>query len=123
MRELVLRKCPSCGALVKVITDCSCSCKISCCEKPMVDIKPNSVDAAFEKHVPVFEIVNDKIKVVVNHVMEEDHFIEWICFVTETSEHYIYFKPGENAITTFPYTKGILYAYCNKHGLWSKEVD
>ncbi len=122
MKELILKKCNSCGALVKVINDCNCKFGIMCCDAEMVSIKANSVDASFEKHVPQFNVVDDKLIVTVNHVMDEDHFIEWIMFVTLDKEETVYLKPNTNATAEFPYHKGILYAYCNKHGLWSKEV-
>ena len=123
MRELILKKCPQCGALVKVINDCHCACGLICCDNNMVEVKANSVDASFEKHVPTYEIENNQIKVKVNHVMDEDHFIEWVMFVTDEKEETIYFKPGDVAEVVFPNNKGILYAYCNKHGLWSKTID
>ena len=122
MRELNLRKCLSCGVIVKVIDDCNCSCKINCCDKVMTDIVPNSVDASFEKHVPTYEIKDDNLIVKVDHVMEEDHYIMWIAFITENEEYVTYFKPGDEAVTTFPNKKGILYAYCNKHSLWNSIV-
>ena len=32
--------------------------------------------------------------------------------------------PNEKASVVFPYVKGsIIYSFCNKHGLWSKEVE
>ena len=123
--ELIIKKCKSCGATVKVINDCNCNgCGIVCCGEPMEKLVPNSVDAAVEKHVPTYEKVGDEIIVTVNHVMEEEHFIEWVCMVEENKEITVEFKPGEKAETKFHYAKGaILYAYCNKHGLWKKEVE
>lgn len=123
--ELIIKKCKSCGATVKVINDCNCNgCGIVCCGEPMEKLVPNSVDAAVEKHVPTYEKVGDEIIVTVNHVMEEEHFIEWVCMVEENKEITVEFKPGEKAETKFLYVKGaMLYAYCNKHGLWKKEVE
>lgn len=124
-RKLILKKCKSCGALVKVFKDCtSDDCGIRCCGEQMSEIKPNSVDAAVEKHVPEYTVEKCKIKVKVNHVMEEDHYIEWISMVTDNKECTKYFKPGDVAETEFHYEPGaVLYAYCNKHELWSKEVE
>ena len=123
--ELIIKKCKSCGATVKIIDDCNCNgCGIVCCGEPMEKLVPNSVDAAVEKHVPTYEKVGDEIIVTVNHVMEEEHFIEWVCMVEENKEITVEFKPGEKAETKFHYAKGaMLYAYCNKHGLWKKEVE
>ena len=125
MRELTLKKCMSCDALVKVIKDCTCNnCGIKCCEKEMAVIKSNSVDAAFEKHVPNYERKDNKIIVSVNHVMEEDHFIEWICLVTDDKEEYKYFNPGDTPTCEFDNVKeGILYSYCNKHSLWETNIE
>ena len=124
-RELVLKKCESCGALVKVLMDCECdNCGIKCCGEQMKELVPNSVDAAFEKHVPTYEIENGKVFVKVNHVMEEDHYIEWIAMVSDKKECTKYFKPGEICETHFKHIPGsTLYAYCNKHGLWKTEVE
>ncbi len=122
MRELILRKCESCGAVVKVIKDCHCKCGFMCCGDHMEVVEANSVDAAFEKHIPNYEIKDGKLEVRVNHVMEDEHYIEWIALVDDDSEEYIYFKPGEEAVVTFDKTKGILYSYCNQHGLWKNEI-
>lgn len=123
--ELIIKKCMKCGAIIKVIKDCNCKdCGIICCNEKMQEMKPNSIDAAVEKHVPTYEIEDNILKVRVNHVMEDEHFIEWICLKTENKEEYVYLKPNEDAVAIFKNVKsGILYAYCNKHGLWSKVID
>ena len=120
MEDFIIKKCEKCGNLVKVIGSLKCE-MLSCCNDEMTTVKENSEDASFEKHVPSYEIKNDKLEVTVNHVMDKDHFIEWICFKTENREEFVYLK--DEAKATFPYQKGTLYAYCNKHGLWSKEVQ
>lgn len=124
-RELIVKKCKKCGAMVKVIEDCNCEgCGIVCCGEQMEVLVPNSVDAAIEKHVPTYEVKDGKIFVKVNHVMEDEHFIEWISIVFDDKECTTYFKPGEEAITHCKYVPGsTIYAYCNKHGLWKKEVE
>lgn len=124
-KELVIKKCTKCGAMVKVIEDCNCpECGIKCCGEEMVKLMPNSVDAAVEKHVPTYERVEDEIFVKVNHVMEKEHFIEWISLVTENKEETITLYPEQNAEVRFKYIPGsTIYAYCNKHGLWKKEVE
>ncbi len=123
MRELVIRKCKSCGAVVKVLDDCNCKCGIVCCDELMEVVKANAVDASFEKHVPTYEIKDDKIIVKVNHVMEDDHYIEWIAGVSDDTDEFKYLKPGDEPVAEFKYVKGmILYSYCNKHSLWKVEV-
>ena len=124
-RELVLKKCSSCGALLKVIKDCECDdCGIKCCGEQMKEVVPNSVDASFEKHVPTYEIDGEFINVKVDHVMEEEHFIEWVAIVSEKRECIKYFNPGDICEVHFRYVpNSTLYAYCNKHGLWKTEVE
>lgn len=124
-KELIIKKCEKCGAIVKVIEDCKCGdCGISCCGEQMRVLTPNSVDASFEKHVPTYEKVEDEIFVTVNHVMEKEHFIEWIALVSDNKEYVVTLYPEQNAECRLPYIKGAtLYAYCNKHGLWKAEVE
>lgn len=125
MRELIIKKCMKCGAIVRVMQDCTCDdCGIKCCGEEMKKIVPNSVDAAVEKHVPTYEVKDGKVYVTVNHVMEEDHFIEWIAFVFDSKEVIKYFEPGKEAVAHCKYVPGsTIYAYCNKHGLWKKDVE
>lgn len=125
-KELVIKQCPKCGATVKIIEDCNCEsgCGIKCCGESMKKLVPNSVDAAIEKHVPTYEVKDGKIFVKVDHVMEEDHYIEWISIVFEDKEVTTYFKPGQEAVAHCKYVPGsTIYAYCNKHGLWKAEVE
>ncbi len=122
-RELIIKKCAKCGALVKVIEDCKCACGIECCGEQMVELKPNTTEAAVEKHIPTYEIVEDEVYVKVNHVMEKEHYIEWIAMVTDNKECTVTLYPEQDAECRFKYVPGAtLYAYCNKHGLWSTEV-
>ena len=125
MRELVIKKCKKCGAMVRVIEDCTCdNCGIRCCGEEMEKLIPNSVDAAIEKHVPTYERVEDEIYVKVNHVMEKEHFIEWVALVSEDKECFKVLYPEQDAECRFKYIPGsTIYAYCNKHGLWKKEVE
>ena len=62
--ELVIKKCRMCGEMVKVLKDEGCN--IVCCGKPMETIVPNSVDAAFEKHVPNYEVKDGELKKISN---------------------------------------------------------
>ena len=82
-------------------------------------IKSNSVDAAFEKHVPMYEINDNKVSIYVDHVMEEDHYIEWIMVDYGDSYFIKEFKPGDEPKVIVDYKTGMkAYSYCNKHSLW-----
>ncbi len=87
------------------------------------EIIANSVDVAVEKHVPQYEIRGGKVLVSVKHVMDDDHYIEWIMAEYDNADTTRYFKPGEVATFEVNYVPGMkLYAYCNKHGLWKCDV-
>lgn len=123
--KLILKECKRCGAIVKVIKDCTCdNCGIKCCGEEMKVVVPNTVDAAVEKHIPTYERVEDEIFVRVNHVMEKEHYIKWVTMITDSTEQTVALFPEQNAECRFKYVPGAkLYAYCNKHGLWSTKVD
>lgn len=124
-QELKIKKCLKCGALVKVIQDCTDEdCGIICCNEKMQELKPNSTDGAVEKHVPTYERKDGKLIVTVNHVMEEEHFIEWICLKTEQRLCERFLDPLKEAKVIFDdVANGTIYAYCNKHGLWYKNIE
>ena len=123
--ELILKKCKSCGAMIKIIHDCTCNnCGIKCCGEEMEVLIPNSEDASSEKHTPIYEKVEDEIFVKVNHPMEKEHYIEQIILVKDNHEEVIRLYPEQNAECRFKYMPGsTVYAYCNKHGLWSTQVN
>lgn len=123
--ELVIKRCKSCGAMVKVLKDCTCeNCGIKCCGEEMGILVPNSVEASLEKHIPTYEKVEDEIFVKVNHPMEKEHYIEWVTLVKDNKEYTVNLYPEQNAECRFKYIPGsTIYAYCNKHGLWKKDVD
>lgn len=123
--KLNIKRCNFCGAMVKVLKDCTCNnCGIQCCGKEMETLVPNSVDASHEKHVPQIEKVEDEVYVKVAHPMETEHYIEWISQVSENKEECIQLYPEGSAEVRFKYIpKATIYAYCNKHGLWKKDVE
>ena len=88
-----------------------------------VELKPNTVDAAYEKHVPVIEHSGDHVIVKVGsvpHPMLDVHWIEWIVLETATGYQKQELKPGEEPIASFAVTEPVVaaYEYCNLHGLW-----
>lgn len=122
--SLTLRKCTKCGAIVEVLHDCTCDdCGIKCCGETMISLQPNTVDASAEKHLPQYEVIGNYIIAKVPHVMEEDHYIEFLALDSNDITAKKFLKIGEDAQAVFPYIKGSkLYAYCNKHGIWSADI-
>lgn len=119
-------KCSTCGNFVETIH--ITHVPMMCCGKKMDEIVPNTVDAAFEKHIPDVKIDGDIIHVQVGstiHPMTEEHYIEWILVETEKGLQRKDLKPNEEPIADFVIKddKAIaVYAYCNLHGLWKFEI-
>jgi superoxide reductase len=91
----------------------------------MTKLEANSTDAAKEKHVPVVTKEDGKIKIAVGstlHPMLPEHNIEWIALVVDDKVEFKFLKPGEEPKAEFAeVNSGIVYAYCNLHGLWKVE--
>lgn len=87
------------------------------------EIIPNTVDAAYEKHVPVTYQEDDKVRVKVGsveHPMLDVHWIERIVLETSNGYQKKELKPGEAPEASFAVTEPVIaaYEYCNLHGLW-----
>lgn len=99
------------------------------CAKNFHELKPNTTDAAGEKHVPAVENNGDKILVKVGeieHPMLEEHHIMWIYLETEQGGFLKKLSPGQKPEAEFCLPAGdkpvAAYEYCNLHGLWKKEI-
>ena len=118
-------KCPICGNVIEVINgDVS---RVRCCGQELVLLNANTVDAALEKHVPVYEIDGNEIIVRVGeviHPMEEKHYITFISLVTDDKIIRVDLKPGVEPVVRLPYVPNAdIYEYCNLHGLWKSTVE
>jgi superoxide reductase len=101
---------------------------VMCCGQKMTELVPNTVDAAQEKHVPVYEVNGDTVCVKVGsveHPMLEEHYIEWIALKTAQGNQRKALKPGDKPEACFKICDGdkveAVYAYCNLHSLWKAE--
>ncbi|MBQ1871501.1 MAG: desulfoferrodoxin [Lachnospiraceae bacterium] len=121
--ELKFYRCKHCGQIVAIVK--GTGVPVICCGEPMQEIKAGEMDASVEKHVPVFEVKDDKVYVTigsVNHPMEEAHYIEWVALKTKFGNQRKALKPGDEPKVVFPLLPGdeveAVLAYCNLHGLW-----
>ncbi|MEF9987890.1 MAG: desulfoferrodoxin [Christensenella sp.] len=114
-------RCELCGNIVGLIKDGGG--ELVCCGKPMVKLVPNTVDAAQEKHIPVYEKKGDTLLVQVGsveHPMTDEHYIEWIAVETPNLMQRHVLEPGEKPAAKFHVESDEIevFAYCNLHGLW-----
>lgn len=118
--------CRHCGNIIGMIK--SSGVPVFCCGEKMQQLTPNSVEASGEKHIPVVTVEGDKIKVSVGsaeHPMLAEHFIEWIYVQTEKGGQRKSLNAGDAPTAEFALAgdKAVaVYAYCNLHGLWVKEL-
>ena len=120
-------KCTKCGNMISYLNKDACDVK--CCGETMVEVVPNTTDAAGEKHVPVIEINGNIVTVKVGsveHPMMDAHYIQWIVLETEQGRQRKTLKPGDEPVAVFAIADGDkaveAYEYCNLHGLWKAEV-
>ena len=120
-------KCTKCGNMISYLNKDACDVK--CCGETMVEVVPNTTDAAGEKHVPVIEINGNIVTVKVGsveHPMMDAHYIQWVVLETEQGRQRKELKPGAEPVATFALVDGdkalAAYEYCNLHGLWKAEA-
>lgn len=120
--------CKHCGNMIGMIK--SSGVNVVCCGDPMTELKPNTVEASQEKHLPVVTIEGNIVKVKVGsveHPMTEEHHIAWIYLETEQGGQRkklaVGYKPeAEFALAGGDKVVGV-YEYCNLHGLWLTKVE
>lgn len=119
--------CPICKNLSLMVNDSGVT--PSCCGQPMKELKANTTDAAFEKHVPVVNVKDDIVEVAVGSVMHPmliEHYIDFIILETNKGKHVHHLPKDKEPKTKFKLAKGeepiAVYEYCNLHGLWKKEL-
>ncbi len=118
--------CEKCGNVVEIIN--ASGVTPHCCGQKMSVLEAGVVEASREKHIPEVEILGDKVKVTVGsviHPMAEEHSILWIYLETDKGAMRRDLKVGEPPVAEFVLKdeKPIaVYAYCNLHGLWKKEI-
>ncbi len=120
---LGIYKCDVCGNIVEMLFEGKG--EMHCCGQPMKLIEENTVDAAYEKHIPVGALENGVLTVKVGsvpHPMAEEHYIQWIEVVAGNKAYREFLKPGQEPQASFCIeTNGepiVLREYCNLHGLW-----
>ena len=116
-------KCNVCGNIVEVLhTGVG---ELVCCGEAMQLMEEKREDVGQEKHLPVIEKMENKVKVKVGsipHPMEEKHYIEWIELEAKGKAYRQFLKPGDIPEASFEGQAEKITAreYCNLHGLWKK---
>ena len=115
--------CEHCGNIIAMVRDRGVP--VMCCGQKMTEIVPGTTEAAVEKHIPVYEVKDNKVYVTVGsveHPMLPEHYIEWIAIETTNGNQRKSLKAGDAPKAVFALNEGdevlAVYAYCNLHSLW-----
>ena len=121
--------CPICGNVVYALGEGSFSCcgvQLLPCEAepaesgkmaaPTEELEPGSAGC----HAISVERIEDEWYVTLDHPMRKDHFISFIAYVSTGGVAIQKLYPEQEAAARFRAgMSGVIYAYCNRHGLFS----
>ena len=118
--------CKHCGNLIGLIDNHGVP--MVCCGDKMTELKPNTVEASVEKHLPAVTVSKNTITVKVGsvlHPMTAEHNITFVYVETELGGQRKCLKIGAEPKLSFSFSNDkpiAVYAYCNLHGLWKTEI-
>lgn len=108
--------CPICGNVIHSTGDAL----ISCCG---ITLPPMEAEEANDSHKIRIEDVEDEHFITIDHDMTKRHYISFVAFVTADRFQLVKLYPEGNAETRLNLRgSGLLYIYCNKHGLIKQKI-
>lgn len=108
--------CPICGNVIYAAGEGA----YSCCGVTLPPLESESED---DDHRMVIEAVENEKYITVNHPMTKEHYLSFIAWVTGDGVEIRKWYPEQNAETRFFLRgHGMLYLYCNHHGLYGRRV-
>ena len=106
--------CPICGNVIHSTG----SAVISCCGITLPALEAEEAD---EQHSIHIENVEDEHFISIPHPMTKQHFISFVAFVTCDRIQMVKFYPEAEPRLQLR-GRGLLYCYCNQHGLFRKKL-
>lgn len=108
--------CPVCGNIIHAMGEGS----FSCCG---VSLPPLEAEPEDDEHRLRIESVENEHFLSLDHPMTKEHTLSFIAWVTGDRVQLVKWYPEGNAETRIQLRgHGILYVYCNRHGLFSRRV-
>lgn len=105
--------CPICGNVIHSTGNAV----VNCCGITLPALEAEDSD---DDHAVSIENVEDEYFIEIHHPMTKEHYISFAAFVTSDRIQMVKFYPEGNAQTRMQLCgKGILYYYCNNHGLFN----
>ena len=111
MKKTHFYVCPICGNIITSVGQGS----FSCCGVTLLDQESETCD---EEHLLCVETVDNEYHVTMNHPMDKKHYVSFVAYVTSESCEVVKLYPEQEISVRFRRKgHGILYAYCNRHGM------
>ncbi|MBS5282640.1 MAG: helix-turn-helix domain-containing protein [Clostridiales bacterium] len=114
IKKIQFYVCPICGNIIMAVGEGH----FSCCGIILPKQEPESMD---EAHSIFAETIDHEYYITMQHPMNKEHYISFIAYVTSDSVEIVKLYPEQDISVRFRKKgHGILYAYCNRHGLFRK---
>ena len=108
--------CPICGNVLHSMGPAV----VSCCGLTLPPLEAEQPD---EEHAAQVEVIEHEHYVTVEHPMTKSHYISFLACVTGDRCSFVKLYPEGNAQTRFFIRgHGMLYWYCNHHGLFRQRI-
>lgn len=108
--------CPLCGNIIAAAGEGS----FSCCG---IALPPLEAEPHGEGHDISAQPVEDELFVSLDHPMTKEHYISFIACVTDQRIQVVKLYPEQSCETRLkPGGGGLIYAMCNRHGLFVKKI-
>lgn len=116
MRKAKFYVCPVCGNAIQSTGEGT----FSCCGIVLPLLQVEQEDG---KHQVEVDIVDNEYYVQLKHSMTKEHYISFFAYVTSDSMQFVKLYPEQNVECRFTRKgHGLIYAYCNQHGLFQVKV-
>lgn len=104
--------CPVCGNVIHAVGEGV----FSCCGIILPAQEAEALDGA---HALQVEYVENDYYVTMEHPMTKEHYLSFFAYITSDRMQFVKLYPEQECAARFPRQgQGILYAYCNRHGLF-----
>lgn len=112
--------CPICGNVIHT----SGKTVVSCCGVNLLSLDSEECDDSHDIHIEMDD--REAYVTISNHPMSKSHNISFIAYVTTNRFEIVKLYPEGSAEARFEMRShdchGIIYAYCNHHGLFIKKI-
>lgn len=108
--------CPFCGNVIHTLGEAL----VSCCGITLPILEAEPFD---DSHEITVEPVEDEHFITIRHDMTKEHFISFLAVISYDRIQFIKLYPEGNAEARISHRGGgLLYAYCNRHGLMKMKL-